>query len=686
MRSPFVLETSLPHRFRWLFAGTLIVIAAILAAIALVLIETHRDALEDTETSLLRQSLSLSELTDRTFQAVDLMLVSVADKVHRDMSVDRGLQQLENRETREFLKEKVSELPQINALGILDTNGVKINSSRPWFNPGLNHSDRKYFQELKSDPQKQISISMPMRGETTHAWIIVVARPVWSETGEFRGAVYATIVLDYFEELFRATSFGDGYAATLLDPDGTLLARYPMVGQIGTAVSSPILAVLAGSRSGVSRTMGPVDQQPRITAGYKLTNFPLILVASQTEYAALNGWRSIVVTATAVALALIGIILIAAFLIGRSWGQQDQLTLAHAQIAEASSRQVLAEAEMDRQRDLATHSALFNAAVENMPQGLSMYDGSQRLIVCNERYRDMYSLTREQTKPGTTLRAGLKARAAMGNIPEDVDAYVERRMKKVRDGDPYYVEDKLRDGRIIGITHQLMPGGGWVAVHQDITDRKRAAEHQTQLVAELDHRVKNILARVAVVAKYTRQGSHSMDELIRALDGRIQSMADAHALLSQSRWRGVGLSDLVRRQLAPYTTKSNMVIDGPDVTLSAVATQAVAMVLQELVTNAVKYGALSTPRGKVSVSWNLRTCPSKPRLQLTWQEIGGPRVTVPKESSYGTNLIRNLVPHELGGTAKLEFAPEGAHCDIEIPLDQLLTNCTTSRARDDAEV
>jgi PAS domain S-box-containing protein len=205
----------------------------------------------------------------------------------------------------------------------------------------------------------------------------------------------------------------------------------------------------------------------------------------------------------------------------------------------------------------------------------------------------------------------------------------------------------------------------------DITERKKAEEHQDWLIAELDHRVKNVLARVAVVAMFTREGSSSIDEFAQALNRRIQSMADAHALLSQSRWRGVGLADLVNRQLAPYATNANTTTGGPDVTLTASATQAVAMVLHELVTNAVKYGALSTSGGQVSVSWDrpksedLRTL-----VVIEWRERGGPAIVAPIQSGYGTSLIRDLIPHELGGMVDLVFESKGVCCRIDIPVDR----------------
>ena len=212
----------------------------------------------------------------------------------------------------------------------------------------------------------------------------------------------------------------------------------------------------------------------------------------------------------------------------------------------------------------------------------------------------------------------------------------------------------------------------YTVVLRDVTERKRAEKHQGQLVAELDHRVKNVLARVAAVAMYTGQGSSTMEELLQTLEGRIQSLSDAHVLLSHSRWKGVGLTDLVHHQLAPYVNASNTAVDGPEVMLTAVATEAVAMVLYELVTNAAKYGALSTPQGRVSVTWaggsNGR---SSEGIVIKWREMGGPLVAAPTRLSYGTKLIRDLIPHEIGGVVDLTFAKQGVSCIITLPPEQL---------------
>jgi len=159
-----------------------------------------------------------------------------------------------------------------------------------------------------------------------------------------------------------------------------------------------------------------------------------------------------------------------------------------------------------------------------------------------------------------------------------------------------------------------------------------------------------------------------MDEYVQTLDQRIQSMATAHQLLSQGNWQGVRVADIVRCQLAPYATDANTVTCGPDVVLSAPATEALAMVLHELVTNASKYGALSVPNGRVSVDWECRQIAAATDLLIIWRETGGPPVSARSHEGYGTSLISGLIPHELGGTVELAFKLEGVNCDISIPL------------------
>jgi PAS domain S-box-containing protein len=211
-----------------------------------------------------------------------------------------------------------------------------------------------------------------------------------------------------------------------------------------------------------------------------------------------------------------------------------------------------------------------------------------------------------------------------------------------------------------------------VGVSIDITERKRVEEQRRTLLAELDHRAKNALATVSAVVSHTWQGSGSVADFVAALDGRIRSMATTHELLSSRRWQGVSLTDLVRRELAPYATRYNTEINGPDILLKPEAGQAIAMVLHELATNAAKYGAFSTKHGRVSIRWDqLLNGHLRSQLVFEWQEIGGPLVVALGKLSNGTSTIRDLIPYECGGTVDLVFAPEGVQCRLELPAEWL---------------
>jgi two-component sensor histidine kinase len=199
---------------------------------------------------------------------------------------------------------------------------------------------------------------------------------------------------------------------------------------------------------------------------------------------------------------------------------------------------------------------------------------------------------------------------------------------------------------------------------------RRYEQHQRLLIDELNHRVKNVLAQVASVATSTLQSSGSNRDYAQSLRGRIQSMAAAHTLLSESSWRSVSLNGLLCTELAPFSTDRKVEITGTDVMLTSAQTEALAKVLHELATNAAKHGSLSIPGGRVSITWDRKSNGQAATLILEWRELGGPVLASKMQSSYGTALIRNLIPHELGGRVDLAFPREGVNCRIEVPCKQ----------------
>ena len=208
---------------------------------------------------------------------------------------------------------------------------------------------------------------------------------------------------------------------------------------------------------------------------------------------------------------------------------------------------------------------------------------------------------------------------------------------------------------------------GAVAAAIDITERKVMEERQSLLMAELDHRVKNMLAVVQSIATQ----SLPVGAATQAFFGRLRALANTHFLLAQSRWAGADLKSLIEEELAAYQSQGGLRIDGPSVQLEPRAAQALALAIHELATNAAKYGVLSVPEGRVSVTWSVRQN-GKPILCLEWREQGGPKVEPPRSKGFGSNLLERGLAYELGGTTDLDFRAEGLRCTMELPLSASL--------------
>jgi PAS domain S-box-containing protein len=204
-----------------------------------------------------------------------------------------------------------------------------------------------------------------------------------------------------------------------------------------------------------------------------------------------------------------------------------------------------------------------------------------------------------------------------------------------------------------------------------VIERKRTDSHQRLLVNELNHRVKNTLAIVQSIAAQTLKGEDVPPRVRRAFESRLAALAAAHDLLTTENWETASLRQVILKAgLGCGAGEGRMSAEGPDVRLQPKTAVSVAMAIHELCTNAVKYGALSTESGTAEVRWTIEGGDDARRLTLVWREQGGPPVTPPAQRGFGTRLIERGLAADLGGTARIDFHPEGVVCTVEAPLPE----------------
>jgi diguanylate cyclase (GGDEF)-like protein len=374
---------------RMLYAGTTFLILILVMTNAAVILHLRESELLSQEGQLKDLSLIMAEQADRTFQAVDLVISSVAEKVSTD-SVHGAIpfdQKMSGYDVHLFLQDKISGVPQLDAVSVVSREGKLLNFSRPWPVPARDVTDRAYFKALKADPNLGNYISEPVQNRGSGTWTIFLARRVNGANGEFLGIILGAIEMRYFEDFYRAISHGEGGAITLQRLDGVVLARFPKSDAIGKTFYDS-WHLLQGGVSGTLREPSFIDGRMRIKTAHLVSNYPLVALATKTETSALAGWRRVAVLMALGALGCSLSIVVAAFAFGRQWTQRAVLAASRAELLRQEDRATAMTVAMDVAQTVAvkmTYSAEHDF-LTGLPNRILLSDRISQAIALARRH------------------------------------------------------------------------------------------------------------------------------------------------------------------------------------------------------------------------------------------------------------------------------------------------------------
>jgi PAS domain S-box-containing protein len=477
----------------------------------------------------------------------------------------------------------------------------------------------------------------------------------------------------------------------LVDGDGVLLARAPPAPDwIGRQVREAAFTdVMVTKRQGVMEAVG-IDGKPRLHGFAPLLAsadlFAIVGLPWQEAYRAADRefWRETTLTALAFMLAAI-----AALIGGEVWilrpvaglqgvlGRMERGDLSARAGAGrgspelrqlASSFNEMARTLEERRADLEASEGRLRAVVDNAADGIITINAQGVIDSVNPEVTRLFGYRHDELI-GQNVRILMPAPET-----ERHDQYIARYLKTTEApviGIGREVAGRRKDGSEFPLSlsigeFELEGEHLFTLILRDISERKRAEEHNRMLIAEVDHRAKNLLAAIQAMVLLTRRDAVSVADFSKTLVGRLHAMGRAHDLLARDKWTGASLHDVIRNEFQAYAGNdgARLSVVGEDARLSPRAAQTLSLGLHELTTNAAKHGALSVPEGRVEI----RSAVDGHELQLTWTESGGPEVRPPATQGFGSTILERSIAHELGGSVRLDFKRSGLRARLRIPL------------------
>jgi diguanylate cyclase (GGDEF)-like protein len=449
----------------WLIFGGVLLIASIVAGTAITVSNFRERALSNSERELENTVLLLARHFDRELHDFEAVQENVVRRMEMSKvtSPENFRHQMSGEDLHSNLEAVVGPSSDVAGINVFDANGQLINSSRFWPIPKINIADQSFFKDFVTDSRSPAVVLASVFSRIAGGWTTVIARKVVGSNGQLLGVVTRGMEPADFEKFFESVSLGSGSAITLLHRDGTMLARYPhieeMIGRNFRA--APVPKLLSEVDHGTIRLISPIDGEDRLASARALREFPLSIIATTTVATALADWRA--QTRFLIAAAGLSAIAIACtlFFVVRKLSKQYEIS----------------------ERRLALEKERLDTAVNNMTQGLLLYDSDARIVLCNKRYLELYNLSPDVAKPGCHFRDLIAYRKRSGSFQGDVDQFCSAVLNNVAQKRTTHSIVETSDGRSVQIVNQPLENGGWVATQEDITERRRAE----QQIAHLAH-------------------------------------------------------------------------------------------------------------------------------------------------------------------------------------------------------
>jgi diguanylate cyclase (GGDEF)-like protein len=447
---------------RWLVIGGFLLIAAITLGTTIMAGNFRERALASAESQLENNVLLMARHFDQQLEDFMGIQRDVVAQIERSgvASPEAFRAMMSTADWHEMLKLRLRAYTDVAGVNIFDANGVLINSSENWPVRDIRIGDRNYFKALKAGSEFERFRIELVPGRFKGGWATVIACKVSGPNGQFLGIVSRAITPANFESFFASVTLAAGSSISMHHRDGTLLARFPhadnLVGRNFRTGPEEQLKVFELNHH-TTRIVSPIDGENRLISSRALNEFPIVIVATTTVAAALADWHQQMYFLIGVGGISVGLIAVLLFLVVR------RLSRDHA----ASQRRLT----LEKQR--------LDKAINNMTQGLLLFDSSERLVVCNNRYIEMYGLSPRIIKPGASFVEILEHRQETGSFVGDVHQYIAATLRDIGRKKVTIIETP--DGRSVQIVNEPLADGGWVATHEDITERRRAEQQITHL-------------------------------------------------------------------------------------------------------------------------------------------------------------------------------------------------------------